>query len=431
MIEVKKIGDVCDVVKGVTGIMKAIPGKYPMVTLATERASNNEYQFDCRAVIIQLVSSTGHGHASMKRVHYQEGKFALGSILAAIIPLDEKKIHPKYLHIYLSYFKDELLVPLMSGAANVTLSIKSINSVEIIVPPYKKQLEIIKLEEVLSRQKKSIETKLSDQKIILQKIRQAILQDAISGKLTVDWRKKNLNVEPASELLKKIKAEKEKLIAEKKVKKEKLLPEISEKETPFELPKWWEWVRLGEIINFQNGFSFQSNDFHGSDCGVIRIGDIQNELIIERKMKFVKKEIVKNISDDYRVLRGDVVIAMSGVTTGKIGINKSGNVYYLNQRVGRIDTFLYPELKAYLIYLLSVSRKKLLTVSNGSIIDNLSTEQIKNFITPIPPLIEQKAIVAKVENLMQKLDKLETEISQNQKTADKLMQSVLKETFKK
>ena len=143
------IEKLCDVIKGKTGIAKAIPGEYPLVTMAEERSSHIEYQFDCKAVIVPLVSSSGHGHASMNRVHYQEGKFALGTILSALIPKDETLIHPKYLHIYLSYFKDILLVPLMRGAANVSLSIKNIKTVEIEVPSYERQIEIIKLEEKL------------------------------------------------------------------------------------------------------------------------------------------------------------------------------------------------------------------------------------------------------------------------------------------
>ena len=88
------LGEVCTIIKGSTGIKKAIAGDYPLVVTAEERLSSNEYQFDTKAVCIPLVSSTGHGHASLKRIHYQEGKFALGNILAAVIPNDEKQHSP-------------------------------------------------------------------------------------------------------------------------------------------------------------------------------------------------------------------------------------------------------------------------------------------------------------------------------------------------
>ncbi len=142
-----KIGDVCTVTKGKTGIKKAVEGAYPMVTLAEARISHNEYQFDCAATIIPLVSSTGHGHASIKRIHYQEGKFALGSILCAVRPNDKEFLDAKYLYIYLSYFKDFVLVPLMKGAANVSLSVTRIKSVTIKVPSLDKQKMLVDLYE--------------------------------------------------------------------------------------------------------------------------------------------------------------------------------------------------------------------------------------------------------------------------------------------
>ncbi len=131
------IGQVCDVIKGITGIKKAIDGDYPLVTTGDERGTHDSYQFDTNAVCIPLVSSTGHGHASIKRIHYQSGEFALGSILAAVIPKDEKMLSAKYLYYYLSSFKDEIIVPLMKGMANVSLSVTKIKTIPIVVPCWK------------------------------------------------------------------------------------------------------------------------------------------------------------------------------------------------------------------------------------------------------------------------------------------------------
>ena len=105
-----KLKEICIIEKGRIGILAAIPGKYPLVTTGEERRSHNEYHFEGNAVCIPLVSGTGHGHASIKRLHYQEGKFALGNILCAVIPNDEKQLNAKYLHLYLQQFKETLLV---------------------------------------------------------------------------------------------------------------------------------------------------------------------------------------------------------------------------------------------------------------------------------------------------------------------------------
>ena len=139
-----KLGEICSINKGSTGIKKAKKGKYPLVVTAEERESHNEYQFDAEAVCIPLVSSTGHGHASLKRIHYQEGKFALGTILAAVIPKDKEQISAKYLYYYLLTFKNELIVSLMKGMANVGLSVTKLKTIGIFVPAIDEQLRFIK-----------------------------------------------------------------------------------------------------------------------------------------------------------------------------------------------------------------------------------------------------------------------------------------------
>jgi len=137
------IKDVCCIEKGKTPIQKAIPGGYPMVVTTTERKSCDSYQFDTKAVCIPLVSSRGHGVASLNHVYYQEGKFALGNILCALIPKDKTEILPKYLYYYFEQTKDYTLVPLMKGGANVALHMKDIEKLKIPIPPFPEQQRIV------------------------------------------------------------------------------------------------------------------------------------------------------------------------------------------------------------------------------------------------------------------------------------------------
>lgn len=97
-----RLDDCCILEKGKTPIQKAIPGKYPLVVTTSERKSSNEYQFDCPTVCVPLVSSRGHGVASLNQVYYQEGKFALGNILCGITPRDNTELSAKYLYFYLN-----------------------------------------------------------------------------------------------------------------------------------------------------------------------------------------------------------------------------------------------------------------------------------------------------------------------------------------
>ena len=184
-----KIGDICKIVKGTTGIASAEPGEYPLVVTAEERKTCSSYQFDCEAVCIPLVSSSGHGKKSLKNVHYQSGKFALGTILCAVIPNNPEQLDAQFLHQYLQFYKDTILVPLMKGAANVSLSMKDIATVEIPLPPIENQRELSDLFITLQENQKKLAAETEQQLEYTKLLRQNILQDAIEGKLTAGWRK--------------------------------------------------------------------------------------------------------------------------------------------------------------------------------------------------------------------------------------------------
>lgn len=143
------LSDICKLSKGKTGIQKAIAGEFPLVVTTTERKSCNTYQFDEPAVCIPLVSSRGHGVASLNHVYYQEGKFALGSILCGVTVMDKSLVSAKYLYYYFECTKDYTLVPLMKGGANVSMTVSDIAKVKVPIPSISEQKEIIAKLEVL------------------------------------------------------------------------------------------------------------------------------------------------------------------------------------------------------------------------------------------------------------------------------------------
>jgi type I restriction enzyme, S subunit len=132
---------ICSLVKGSYSATKTRPGKYPLVVTGSDRLSADTYQIDSKAVCVPLVSSSGHGNASINRIHYQEGKFALANILVALLP-NSAICEAKYLFYLLSYKKEEYFVPLMRGSANVSLNPSKISMVTIPLPPIPKQKKI-------------------------------------------------------------------------------------------------------------------------------------------------------------------------------------------------------------------------------------------------------------------------------------------------
>ncbi|UTV97926.1 restriction endonuclease subunit S [Marinomonas rhizomae] len=238
----------------------------------------------------------------------------------------------------------------------------------------------------------------------IKKLRELILELAVRGKLVPQ----DPNDEPASVLLERIAHEKAQLVKDGKIKKPKKLPDITEDEKTFELPKGWEWARLGDVCSFINGFAFKSNTFQDSGVGIVKIGDISfSGEITPETMSRVSNTVVADLDDSFKVEIDDLVIAMSGATTGKLGFNRTNEVFYLNQRVGK---FIPYQIDLNYLYLpLTTKISENLAKSIGSAIPNLSTVQINEIIFALPPTEEQRRIVAKVDELTALYDQLEAQ----------------------
>jgi hypothetical protein len=138
-----RIGDICDIRDGPSPNMATAPGEFVFVVPAEDRKSADHWDFEGKAVCVALVSSSGHGKADIKRLHYQDGKFALATTMCAIFVKDEELIRPRFLHLFLSAMCDDLLVPLMCGATNVTMDSSQLNDVLVPIPAPSIQDEVI------------------------------------------------------------------------------------------------------------------------------------------------------------------------------------------------------------------------------------------------------------------------------------------------
>ena len=138
-----RLGDLCEIRDGMSPNMATLPGENVLVVPAEDRKTADHWTFEGKAVCIPLVSSAGHGKADIKRLHYQEGKFALANTMCALFVKDENMINPRYLFIFLSAMCQELLVPLMCGATNVTMNSNQLSDVIIPVPKLSLQEEVV------------------------------------------------------------------------------------------------------------------------------------------------------------------------------------------------------------------------------------------------------------------------------------------------
>ena len=411
-----KIGDVCKIVKGTTGIASAEPGKYPLVVTAVERKTCSTYQFDCEAVCIPLVSSSGHGKKSLNNVHYQSGKFALGTILCAVIPNNSDELDARYLHQYLQFYKDTVLVPLMKGAANVSLSMKDIACVEVPLPPIEKQRELSTM--FVSLQEKSLEFKKETDKQIeyVKLLRQNILQEAIEGKLTADWRKqhpvqKGNSDYDAEALFEKIQTEKQ-----EKGKKQKLLPVITETEKLFAIPTGWKWVRFGDVIINRDGERIplslsqreklsKKYDYYGAS-GII---DKVDNYLFDKSLLLIGE-------DGANLINRSTPIAF--IASGKYWVNNHAHVLDFDESIVNMKYIMY--------HINAINLEPYVT---GSAQPKMNQANMNKILIAFPSLAEQKEIVARIEAKLQTITQLETQIATRETTTKQLMQSILKDAF--
>ena len=319
---------------------------------------------------------------------------------------DTEKINVGYFKRFLKSPEfGRLLLEQVKGGIKTEIKPKHILPLEIALPDIEEQEKIVSHFKNIETEDGELKQELTHQQALLKKLRQQILQEAIEGKLTAEWRKQNPDVEPAGALLKRIQAEKVQLIKDKKIKKQKPLPPIDRKEKPFDLPEGWEWCRLGEIFLMHYG-------------------------------KGLAKSQTKN-SDKYAVYGSNGVVGYySKRLTDKRAIiigrkGSAGAIQISNQGSWTTDVAYYIEESSllnfdYLIYLLTSLRLDRL---GKGVKPGLNRSEVYSLVIPLVPLKEQKAIVTKVEKLLALCAQLETQITANQAHAEQLMQAVLKETF--
>ena len=457
-----KIGDICKIVKGTTGIASAEPGQYPLVVTAEERKTCSTYQFDCEAVCIPLVSSSGHGKKSLKNVHYQSGKFALGTILCAVIPNNPQELDARYLHQYLQFYKDIILVPLMKGAANVSLSMKDILAVEFPLPPIERQRELSNLFVSLQEKQKELSAEYEKQTDYAKLLRQSILQQAIEGKLTADWRKQNpvqkgnpdydaealfeqiqkgevspsLPSQVAPRIVPASSADSLRFVglsatpsagsnATRNARSKSLAP-ITDEEKPFEIPNGWKWVRLGEIGESNIGVTYHPEDVCENGFPIYRSNNIVNGKISNSDLIRISFK-----PRDSQILQLHDILLCARNGSQKL-VGKCAIINDINEDIsfGAFMT-IYRSMFYQFVFLLFLSDffRNYMDNSSSTKIYQLTQAMLMNCVCPLPPLKEQEEIVNKVETLLAKVTTLENQIQDRKSLSDKLIFGIIKENL--
>ncbi len=353
---------------------------------------------------------------------------------------------PLFLNLFLnSYVYWSQIVSLNEGEFRPSVNANTLKSLILPKCSLEKQLDAIKIsnneyvkgyEELISdidkaisdyEQCKQIELESSFQLNLVSQLKQSILLEAINGKLTKEWRKQNSFTETATELLKRIKAEKQKLVKEGKLKKEKEVEPIPESDIQFKLPESWIWCRLGELYSTTSGgtpLRANANYWFG-DITWYKSGEL-TDTYLDAESEEKISEIGLKESSATLFPKGTLLIAMYGATAGKLSIlNRDAST---NQAICGFFFNEFIETK-YLFYFLMAQRAKMISDSWGMSQPNISQTYLRNFVFALPPREEQKIIIEKVELLMNKCLKLSQEIETLDNHGKTLMKAMFNETF--
>ena len=273
------------------------------------------------------------------------------------------------------------------GIGLMSLSSNDLHNIPINLPPVNEQKRIVAEINRWFDLFKSIENNTDNLNTLIKTTKSKVLDLAIHGKLVPQ----DPTDEPATELLKRINPN----------------AEITSDNGHYQkLPEGWCECKLSDVCVFDNGYAFSSDNYY--DCGIplIRISNITNTGSIDLSSCVFIQDVPSN---KFIVKSGDLLIAMSGATTGKMGVYLYEEDALLNQRVGNLKC-TDAMLQQYRNYYMFAKSDYILKIAYGGAQPNISAKAILDIDVMLPPLNEQHRIVAKIEEIFAQLDAIETSL---------------------
>ena len=413
-----------------------------------EDTSLSKYELKENDIIICL---TGGTIAKLGIVQSGLGKLYMNQRVGRFDILDNSKFEKEYVY-WIARSVQSIIKNLAWGAAIPNVSPKQIEKLQFSFPPVEVQRQIIEFlnnlknntiqnkvyfnesieRHIIELQNnnvalKDVNSELTHQLDLIKQLRQAFLREAMQGKLV-----KSTDIkETGQQLLTKIKAEKVKLIADKKLKKEKEFSAISEDEIPFEIPEHWAWCRLGEISYITSGSTPSQDSFVEKGIPYIKMYNLRNQKIdFFHKPQYIKEEVHNGQLKRCRAYAGDVIMNIVGPPLGKIAIipeslpecNFNQAAVLIRPLIKRMNYFVF-------WYLNEMSEINSIDTKGVAGQANISVTQSHNIKIPLPPLHEQEQIVSKLDELMAFCEDLEQSIKESQGYNEMLLQQVLREAL--
>lgn len=336
----------------------------------------------------------------------------------------------------------------VKGGIKTEIKPKHLLPLEISIPDLQNQQEIVKKISLQLKKTEQLSVEIESQKNYIKQLRQNILQEAIEGKLTADWRKQNsvkkgnpdYDAEALFEQIQKEKYHTDSILLtqnQDKKKKGKSLDfpnPCDNEEKPFAIPDGWKWVRLGEIIDsIVYGTSEKCSYDDRQNSAILRIPNISSGIIDATDLKYTN--LSKTEKNELSLRENDVLVIRSNGSPEIVGkmvnVPKDYENYYYAGYLIRLR-FTIPEIGLFIAKISSTNnlRKQIEEPLRTTVgINNINSDEIKALRFPLPPLEEQKEIVTKIEKHLQSVSDLENQITKREQLTKQLMQSILKDAF--
>ena len=430
MSDMLPISSLFDFVKGSLQSSKNTPGKYTFITASAQWKTHCAYTHDCEALVFAMAAS-----GSLGRTHYVSGKFIASDLCFILTPKNGLKLDLKFYHHLFNFIREDIVQKTATGTSK--LAINRTNFGEHLIPffDYEHQLAFRDQLEALVSIKEQFIASSEEQQSIIHALRQQILQEAIEGKLTIEWRKKNPHLlsgdNHASKLLERIKAEKKRLIDDDKIKKNKLAPAITEDEKPFEQPECWIWCRLEDLCSHISDIEHKMPQAVSNGVKFISAKDLLDDGTINftKNVKFISEQDYSRLSRRVIPQKDDIIYSRIGACLGKARVVTVDEKFLVSYSCCVVRT-LNPNLE-FIHWLLEsrVTLKQATRHTTKNSIPDLGLDRIKRFTVGLPPLAEQCVIIKRLSDIMSTLGALEAQISARHRQSEILIQSVFREAF--
>jgi restriction endonuclease S subunit len=399
-----------------------------------------------------IIALTGGTIAKLAIVQAGLGKIYLNQRVGKFQVLHPELFEKEYIY-WIARSVQNSIKNLAWGAAIPNVSPKQIESIEFPFPPKEIQQGIIRFlndlksdslfeteyfnsdieAKIIALQNNQfngneITKELSHQLNLVKQLRQAFLREAMQGKL-VGSAPLEVGSETGHELLAKIKAEKAKLIAEKKLKKEKELPFITEDEIPFKIPEHWAWCRLGEIcLKITDGFH-NTPPKVSKGFPYIAATQVKSDKIDWENCNYVEEKFHRELYNKTTPIKGEILVVNIGAGCGTPAIiDVDFEFSFKNTAILKFNQYLL--FNKYLFYYFILRKDEFYSnLTKGGLQPFLSLKILNEIDFPLPPLHEQEQIVANLEELMAICDGLEQSIKESQRYNEMLLQQVLREAL--